>query len=90
MKNILISTGGTGGHVVPATIFHEHLKDRFNIFLTTDERGIQFLDENKYNIKIINVSKISKNILLLPFQIFSFLILTFKSFLFLKKKRLKS
>ena len=89
MKNILISTGGTGGHVVPATIFHEHLKDRFNIFLTTDERGIQFLDENKYNIKIINVSKISKNILLLPFQIFSFLILTFKSFLFLKKKKIK-
>jgi UDP-N-acetylglucosamine--N-acetylmuramyl-(pentapeptide) pyrophosphoryl-undecaprenol N-acetylglucosamine transferase len=89
MKNILISTGGTGGHVVPATIFHEHLKDRFNIFLTTDERGIQFLDKNKYNIKIINAPKISKNILLLPFQIFSFLILTFKSFLFLKRKKIE-
>ena len=89
MKNILISTGGTGGHVVPATIFHEHLKDRFSIFLTTDERGIQFLDKNKYNIKVINVPKISKNILLLPFQIFSFLILTFKSFLFLKRKKIE-
>ena len=87
MKNVLISTGGTGGHVVPATIFHEHLKDEFNIFLTTDDRGIQFLDEKKYNVNIINAPKISKNIILLPYQFFSLLILTFKSYLFLKKKR---
>ena len=70
MKNIIISTGGSGGHVVPATIFHEHLKDKFNIYITSDERGMQFLDKNKYNTKIINVPKITKNIFLLPFQIF--------------------
>ena len=89
MKNVLISTGGTGGHVVPATIFHEHLKDEFNIFLTTDDRGIQFLDEKKYNVNIINAPKISKNIILLPYQFFSLLILTFKSYLFLKRKKIE-
>ena len=26
-KKILISTGGSGGHVVPATILYNHLKD---------------------------------------------------------------
>ena len=62
MKNILISTGGSGGHVVPATIFYEHLKNNFNLFMTSDERGIKFLDKQKYNIEIINVPKISKNI----------------------------
>ena len=32
MKNILISTGGSGGHVIPATILYEHLKKNL-IFL---------------------------------------------------------
>ena len=32
MKKILISTGGSGGHVVPATILYEHLKENL-IFL---------------------------------------------------------
>ena len=35
-QNILISTGGSGGHVVPATILYEHLKDHFNVSMTTD------------------------------------------------------
>ena len=47
MKNILISTGGSGGHVVPATIIYEHLKDKFNISMTSDDRGINFLDKEK-------------------------------------------
>ena len=76
-KNILISTGGSGGHVVPATIICDHLKDKFNIFMTSDNRGIQFLDRDKYNIEIINVPKISKNILILPFQFFSLLFFNF-------------
>ena len=89
MKNILISTGGSGGHVVPATIFYEHLKDKHNVFLTSDKRGIQFLDKNKYNIKIINVPKISKNFFLLPFKIFALLILIFKSFFFCKREKIE-
>tara|TARA_B100000768_G_scaffold181323_1_gene203822 strand:- start:2672 stop:3754 length:1083 start_codon:yes stop_codon:yes gene_type:complete len=89
MKNIAISTGGSGGHVVPATIFHEHLKDKFNIYMTSDERGIRFLDKGKYNIKIINVPQISKNIFLLPFQIFSLLGLILKSLIFLKSKKIE-
>ena len=89
MKNILISTGGSGGHVVPAIILHEHLKNDFNIYMTSDDRGIKFLNKDKYNIEIINVPKISKNILLLPFQILIVLILTLKSFFFLKRKKIE-
>ena len=89
MKNIIISTGGSGGHVVPATIFHEHLKDKFNIYITSDERGMQFLDKNKYNTKIINVPKITKNIFLLPFQIFLLIGLILKSLIFLKSKNIE-
>mgnify|MGYP006155391547 FL=1 len=84
MKNLLISTGGSGGHVVPATILYEHLSDEFNVFMTSDDRGIKFLNKDKYNIKIINVPKISKNIFLLPIQFFLILGLIFKSFFFKK------
>ena len=70
MKNILISTGGSGGHVIPAKIIYEHLKSDFNIVLSSDDRGIKFLDKEKYNIKIINVPKLSKNIFFFFFQIF--------------------
>jgi UDP-N-acetylglucosamine--N-acetylmuramyl-(pentapeptide) pyrophosphoryl-undecaprenol N-acetylglucosamine transferase len=88
MKNILISTGGSGGHVIPATILYEHLKDDFNLFMTSDDRGIQFLDKQKFNIKILNVPKMSKNIFLLPFQIILILILILKSVFFLKKNKI--
>jgi UDP-N-acetylglucosamine--N-acetylmuramyl-(pentapeptide) pyrophosphoryl-undecaprenol N-acetylglucosamine transferase len=89
MKNILVSTGGSGGHVVPAKIIYDHLKSEFNLFMSSDDRGIKFLDKDKYNIKIINVPKISKNIFLLPVQILVIIGLIFKSFFFLKNKKIE-
>jgi len=89
MKNILISTGGSGGHVVPARILYDHLKSEFNLFISSDNRGIKFLDKEKYNIKIINVPKVSKNIFMIPVQIFSLIGLIFKSFFFLKNKKIE-
>ena len=88
MQRILISTGGSGGHVVPATILYEHLKDQFHVLMSTDIRGIKFLDENKYNPKIFNVRPISKNIFLLPFQLSSIIYLIIKSIFYLKKKQI--
>jgi UDP-N-acetylglucosamine--N-acetylmuramyl-(pentapeptide) pyrophosphoryl-undecaprenol N-acetylglucosamine transferase len=87
-KNILISTGGSGGHVVPATIFYDHLKKEFEVHLTSDKRGTQFLNREKYNVKIINTPKLSNNLFLLLFQFFSIMHLIAKSFFFLKKKKI--
>jgi len=89
VKNILISTGGSGGHVVPATILYEHLQTDFNIFITSDSRGVKFLDKEKYNVEIINVPNVSKNILLLPYKVFLLLILVLKSFVLLKRKKIR-
>ena len=30
-KKILISTGGSGGHVIPATSLYEHLENKFEV-----------------------------------------------------------
>ena len=87
IQRILISTGGSGGHVVPATILYEHLKDQFHMSMTTDYRGMKFLDKKKYNLDILNIKPISKNIFLLPFQFLLMIYLIIKSIFFLKKKK---
>ena len=53
-KKILISTGGTGGHVIPATIFYEQLKDKFDVF----KKKYQITKEGNFegsNILVENV-----------------------------------
>jgi UDP-N-acetylglucosamine--N-acetylmuramyl-(pentapeptide) pyrophosphoryl-undecaprenol N-acetylglucosamine transferase len=87
-KKILISTGGSGGHVIPATIFYEHLKKIFDISIASDKRGIKFLDESKYDIKIINTPKLTKNLFLLPYNLFVIVFLIIKSTVFLKSKQI--
>jgi len=88
VQKILISTGGSGGHVVPATILYEHLKDQFNISISTDYRGLKFLDKSKYNLEVFNTTPISANILLLPFQFFLIIHLIIKSIFFLRKRKI--
>ncbi|MDB4232956.1 UDP-N-acetylglucosamine--N-acetylmuramyl-(pentapeptide) pyrophosphoryl-undecaprenol N-acetylglucosamine transferase [Candidatus Pelagibacter sp.] len=87
-QRILISTGGSGGHVLPATILYEHLKNQFHISMTTDYRGMKFLDKNKYNLEIFNIKPISKNIILLPYQFFLIIYLIIKSIFFLRKRKI--
>ena len=89
-KRILISTGGSGGHVIPGTIFYEHLQDEFDIFMISDLRGTKFLDKDKYNVEILDVTRISKNILLIPFQFFSFFYSLLKALSFIKKNKIKT
>ena len=59
-KSILISTGGSGGHVVPATILYEHLSKEFNVIISTDKRGLKYLDLAKYQIEIVDTPKLDK------------------------------
>ena len=88
-KKILITTGGSGGHVIPGTVFYEHLKEKFDIFLTIDERGKKFLNPNNYNLIIIDTPKLSGNIFLLPFNLFKIFILLIRSLLLLKKNNIE-
>jgi len=87
-KRILISTGGSGGHVVPATILYEHLKDKFYVSISTDYRGMKFLDKDKYNLEIFNITPISKNIFLLPLHFFLIIYRIIKSIFFLRKRKI--
>ena len=87
-NNFLISTGGSGGHVIPATILHEHLSQENDVIISTDKRGLKYLDKDIFTLEIINTPKLN-NILFLPFNFLSILLLTIRSILLLKRKKIK-
>ena len=86
-KNYLISTGGSGGHVVPATILYEHLVKEANVTISIDKRGLKYLEKD-YKYKIINTPKLN-NILLLPLNLIIVFMLTIKSYLLLKTEKIE-
>ncbi|MBC8295672.1 MAG: UDP-N-acetylglucosamine--N-acetylmuramyl-(pentapeptide) pyrophosphoryl-undecaprenol N-acetylglucosamine transferase, partial [Pelagibacterales bacterium] len=87
-KKILISSGGSGGHVIPATIFYEHLKNKFDVFFTVDKRGAKFLNLEKYKATIIDTPKLTNNLFLLPLNFFAFFFSIIKSLIFFKKNKI--
>ena len=87
-KNILITTGGSGGHVIPATILYEHLSRKVNVLISTDKRGQKYLDKDIYKFETIDTPKLN-NIFLLPFNLMIILFLTFKSFFLLKNRKIE-
>ena len=45
-KNFLISTGGSGGHVIPALTIYDHLKNNAEVKIATDFRGTKFFNQS--------------------------------------------
>ena len=86
-KKILITTGGSGGHVMPALILSKHLLKEFDVVLTTDKRGFNFFNKNIDKFKIINTPRLN-NIFFLPLNLFKILFLTIKSVFFLKNEKI--
>ncbi len=63
-SKILIITGGTGGHVIPALNFYNYLNNKLqNVFLLTDNRGYKYIKKiDDSNILQIQSSHLSGNI----------------------------
>tara|TARA_Y100000590_G_scaffold233503_1_gene263025 strand:- start:11068 stop:12138 length:1071 start_codon:yes stop_codon:yes gene_type:complete len=76
LKKILISTGGSGGHVVPALSLYEHLQVNFDVTLYTDSRGAKFIPK-EIKKTVFEVKNIPEKKYLLPIK----LIVLFFSFL---------
>lgn len=64
-KTILISAGGSGGHVIPALVLSDHLIARgIKIIFVTDARGKRFIPDDasiRMTIKTIRAGTIRKN-----------------------------
>ena len=57
-KRILISTGGSGGHVTPAITLCEHLKNSYEVLVSTDKRGYKYFDKKIIDPLIINTPQL--------------------------------
>ena len=86
-KKILISTGGSGGHVIPAKILLDHLFNSFEVIISTDQRGEKFLENTSIRKIKIYTPKLD-NLYLLPLNLVKILILTIKSVFILKKNKI--
>ena len=90
MKNsILIITGGTGGHVIPAVNFFKYInRKKNNVNLLTDHRGNKYINGiNKNNIYKISSSHLSGNLLFKFFGIIKLFIGFFQTLkIFIKLK----
>ena len=87
-KKILISTGGSGGHVIPAIAFYDHLKENFEVFLALDERGRKFINEEKYKFTVIPASRLTLNFIKLPLTVIKLFTSILRSIFFLKNKKI--
>ncbi len=87
-KKILISTGGSGGHVIPAITIYDHLKNEYDILISTDLRGLKYLPFDAYETVIVDTPKFN-NFILLPFAILKLFFLTVKSLFLMKKEKIQ-
>ena len=88
MKKILITTGGTGGHVTPAKIIKEHLENNFEVYFSTDVRGYKYLSTNNSKTIIIDTPQLNLN-LYLPLKLIKIIYLIFSTNIFLKKQKIE-
>ncbi len=88
MNKILLTTGGSGGHVIPAKIIEEHLRNNFDIYYSTDVRGLKYLSSDINKTVIIDTPKFDLNIYL-PLKLIKLIYLIFQAILFLKKKKIE-
>ena len=54
-KTLIISAGGSGGHIVPASVLAKALKTNYKILFFTDKRGLRYKNMIPKNAKIISI-----------------------------------
>ena len=89
-KKIIFSSGGTGGHILPAVNLMKHfLTKGYQVTLVTDHRGSSFIRGNEkiksYIVKAETITK--KNIFKKFLSLILILFSIFKSILILKKEK---
>ena len=64
-KKILITTGGSGGHVLPALTIYDHLKTEYDMLISSDQRGLKYFETEKYKTFIVDTPKLKISIFFL-------------------------
>ena len=83
-KKILITTGGSGGHVIPSLSIYDALKDNYEVKISTDLRGLKYINKQNYNYVLIDVPNLFSSLILFPYNLLKFSISLIKSYKYLK------
>jgi len=89
-KKIIFSTGGSGGHILPAINLMKHFSNNgYEVLLVTDLRGKHFMKSYpEFKTYILNIESISKkNFLKMMYSLVLIFISIIKSIFILKKER---
>ena len=86
MNIILISTGGSGGHVIPALNLFYHLQKDFDVYLYTDKRGAKYFPK-EVKKTVFDVKQIPEKKYLLPLKIIFLFSSFIKSLIYLREKK---
>ena len=73
---------------MPALVIHDHLKKNFNLYMSSDERGLKFIDYQKYDLFLVNTPRIFKDYLFILFKTIKIFILMIHSLFYIKKKKI--
>ena len=68
--------------------FYNLLNKKFRSFISSDLRGLNYLDRKNYNPKVVKTPQIFNSYLLLPFKIILVLYLIIVSIIFLRKSKI--
>ena len=69
-------------------ILYQHLSKETNVIISTDKRGLRYLDKNNLPVEVINTPKLN-NIVMFPINLFIILFLIIKSYFLLKQKKIE-
>ncbi len=89
-KKIIFSTGGTGGHIFPATNLMKHFIDKeYEVLLVTDSRGNNFIKKNlEFKSYILNTgTPTNKNLIKKILSFFLIFYSILKAVFILKKEK---
>ena len=86
-KKILITTGGSGGHVLPALTIHDHLINEYDVLISSDQRGLKYFETEKHKPIVVDTPKLKISIFF-PFVILKVFLLIIKSLIILKKEKI--
>ena len=90
-NKIIISTGGTGGHIFPAySLAKNFVKNHYSVDIITDKRGLKYLDNNNKSIKLIinsSATIFKKNIINLFLSVFIIFFSYIKSLIILYRAK---
>ena len=73
---------------MPAIVFYNLLNKKFRSFISSDLRGLNYLNRKNYNPKVVKTPQIFNSYLLFPFKIILVLYLIIQSIIFLRKSKI--